>query len=118
MLERLTGALAGVPGFQRVTFAGCPLFSLGEYAFAGVFEAGLALRVDEKARTAIVAEGGSELAWRPGSYMGEFVVLPESVTDRELSVWVQHAQGYVRSLPSIRRVGGKKSATISRNSRA
>ena len=102
MANRLREILASEPGVvEKPMFGGLAFLVAGHMAVSASRQGGLLLRVDPAQTETLVADPRASRFVMRGREMDGWlrVDLDAQATDDELSRWVEHGVGYVRSLP-------------------
>ena len=100
--ELFQQALLALPGIETRKMFGCPCAFVGGQMFAVFHPQGLALKLPEDERAALLArQKARPFEPMPGRKMREYVVVPPSVErdEAELAAWLEKAFAYARSLP-------------------
>lgn len=111
LIETFDAVRPAAPAERRLMF-GYPAAFVNGNMFMSLFEDELVLRLDEAARQALLAAGGTPFEPMKGRPMKEYVSAPaELVGDRAaLKKWADKAFAYGRSLPP-KKAAKKKTAT-------
>ncbi|HEY0573706.1 MAG TPA: TfoX/Sxy family protein [Pseudonocardia sp.] len=102
MANRLREVLASEPGVvEKPMFGGLAFLVAGHMVVSASRQGGLLLRVDPAQTDTLVADPRASRFVMRGREMDGWlrVDLDARATDDELSRWVKHGVGYVRSLP-------------------
>jgi TfoX/Sxy family transcriptional regulator of competence genes len=95
-------ALQSWPAVEIRRMFGCPCAFVNGQMFAVFHQQGLALKLSEEDRGALLEqEGAKPFEPMPGRRMREYVVVPPAVENvqAELQAWLEKAFAYARSLP-------------------
>ena len=106
--EGFRQALETLPEVELRKMFGCPCAFVHGQMFALFHPVGLALKLSEQDREALLQEPGTmPFEPMPGRKMREYVVLPpaDPLTEDELRQWILKSYSYVAALPPK---GGKR----------
>lgn len=106
LLERVRSALGPDVAVEcRHFFGGAAAYADGRI-FMTLTPAGLALKLPENARAALMARGASALRYFPkGPMKKDYVVIPDSLADDDgtLAAWIGQSIGFSQSSPKSRK---------------
>lgn len=100
LVDRFAAAVAGIEGLEQRKMFGYPAAFIGGNMVTGLHAESWIVRLSEKDRSSLAAQGWLTFAPMPGRPMREYLTLPAAVAADPQTArgWVERAAAYGRTL--------------------